>query len=161
MARHAVSSRATILGHPIHVMLVGLPIGFYTGGVAALIALGATGDPFWRRAAMIVLFAGVVTALVSAVFGTIDLFAGVPQRTPARATGVRHFGANVVSLLLFAGAAFMLLGDRYGHPTLAERAWVPPLALACMGLVLTLIAGGLGWKLVQTHGVGLADHRPE
>jgi uncharacterized membrane protein len=156
MSGPALYVRATVKGHPIHPMLVGLPIGFYTAGTVALVVLGATGEEFWQRAAMIALAAGAACGAVAAVFGMIDLFGGVPPRTPARVTGVRHFGANALSLVLFASAAVMLWGDRHGHPTQAHHAWIAPLVLALIGFVLTAIAGGLGFKLVQTHHVAIS-----
>ena len=139
--------RATVKGHPIHPMLVGLPIGFYAAGTVALVVLGATGADFWQRAAMVALGTGVACGAVAAVFGMIDLFGGVPPRTPARATGVRHLGANAAALVVFATAAILLR---------AHHAWTAPFVLALVGFALTAIGGGLGFQLVQTHHVGVS-----
>jgi len=149
MTAHAHYSKAAIGGHPVHPMLVGFPIAFYTAGVAGLLVYARTHDLFWHRGAMIAMVAGVAMALLAAVFGFVDLFFGVPRDTAPRRTGIKHFILNVVTVVLFAGAAFMLhRGSSY----------TVPLILGIVGLGLTVVAGVLGWKLVQTHHVGIDEH---
>ena len=105
MTAHAHYSKASIGGHPIHPMLVGFPIAFYTAGVAGLLVYAKTHDLFWYRGSMIAMFVGVAMALLAAVFGFVDLFFGVPRDTAARRTGVKHFIINVVtSWIRSAGA---------------------------------------------------------
>jgi uncharacterized membrane protein len=161
MTVHALHSKASIKGHPIHPMLVGFPIALYTTGVASLIAYAIQRDLFWYRGAMTLLFLGVGIALVAAVFGLVDLFLGVPREERAtRNTGFIHLGLNVVTTLLFAGAAFSLYAAwrtrGMGEPEL-ELAFELPLVLGIIALVLTFAAGAYGWKLVQTHHVGIED----
>jgi uncharacterized membrane protein len=102
-------------------------------------------------------------AAVAAVFGVIDLFAGIPREAKAtRNTGIIHMGLNVVSLVLFAGAGFSML-MAWKHPAGTEE-WMPyslPLTLGIIGLVLTGAAGYYGWKLVQTHHVGISEPAPQ
>jgi uncharacterized membrane protein len=155
-------TKATIGGHPIHAMIVGLPIGFYTAGLVALIVHSAHRDPFWYRAAMILWFAGVGTALVAAVFGAIDLFLGVPRETAARRTGVKHFGLQLLAAILFAGAAFMMLADWIGTPPAPHHLRVaPPLVIGCCGFVAMAAAAWLGWKMVEIEHVGIDVSQPE
>ena len=54
--RHGVESTAAIAGHPLHHMLVTLPIGLLIGALASDIAFRVTADssaasspPLWRR----------------------------------------------------------------------------------------------------------------
>lgn len=154
MTAHAHYSKASIGGHPIHPMLVGFPIAFYTAGVAGLLVYARTHDLFWYRGSMIAMFVGVAMALLAAVFGFVDLFFGVPRDTAARRTGVKHFIINVVTVALFAGAAVML----YGGWRDQAFAYTVPLILGILGLGMTVVAGVLGWKLVQTHHVGIDEH---
>ena len=155
-------SKATIGGHPIHAMIVGLPIAFYTCGVVALIVYAGADDTFWYRAAMWLLFAGVATALLAAIFGMIDLFAGVPRRTAASRTGVKHFGLQLVAAVSFAGSAFMMLGDWIGRPPTPYHLRVAaPLVLGCAGMCVLAVAGWLGWKLVEIRHVGIDVTQPE
>lgn len=159
MSIHALHSKATIKGHPIHPMLVGFPIALYTTGVASLVMYAVQRDLFWYRGAMLLLFIGVGIALLAAIFGLVDLFLGVPREERAtRHTGVIHLGLNVATTALFAGAAFSLyarwrqLGSAGG-----ALAFGLPLVVGLVGLALMIAAGFFGWKLVQTHHVGISD----
>lgn len=159
MSTQAMYSKVQIKGHPIHPMLVSFPIALYTSGVVSLIVYATSGDPFWYRASMTVLLAGAVMAALAAIPGLIDLFFGVPRRAKrTRTTGIIHMGLNVLSLVLFAGAGFSML-TAWQHPAGTEE-WLPytlPLTLGIIGLALTGAAGYFGWKLVQTHHVGISE----
>jgi uncharacterized membrane protein len=156
MTIQALHSKASIKGHPIHPMLVGFPIALYTTGVAALVMYAIQGDLFWYRGAMTLLFVGVGTALLAAIFGLVDLF-GIPrEEKAARNTGVVHFALNLVTLVLFAGAAFSLYAE-WNRAGAGPLAFGLPLILGAVGLALMIGAGALGWKLVQTHHVGIED----
>ncbi len=156
-------TKARIAGHPIHPMLVAFPIGLYAATVAALLAFVGTHDGFFFRAAMTANIAGVVMAAVATIPGAIDLLS-LPRGSKARGVGFVHAGFNVLSLALFAMSAGLLY-TRWGARPF-EGGYFPinadalldatgPLALTLAGLVSTVIAGGLGWALVQTHHVGV------
>lgn len=157
MSIHPLHSKATIKGHPIHPMLVGFPIALYTTGVAALVMYAVQRDPFWYRGSMLLLFAGVGIALLASIFGLVDLFLGVPRHERAtRTTGMIHLGLNVATTVLFAGAAFSLYAQ-WHKVDAGELAFGLPLVVGVVGLALMVAAGSFGWKLVQTHHVGIAD----
>jgi len=160
MTVHALHSKASIKGHPIHAMIVGFPIALYTTGVASLIVYAVQRDPFWYRGAMTLLFLGVGLALLAAVFGLVDLL-GVPRAERAtRNTGVIHLGLNVLTTLLFAGAALSLYAEWRTWRDAADPGALSfglPLAVGAVALVLLFAAGAFGWKLVQTHHVGIED----
>ncbi len=143
-------SRARIAGHPIHPMLIAFPVALYVVTVVTLIVSAATGDPFWYRAALWANVAGVVMAAVAAVPGLIDLL-GLPRHSRARSTGIRHAAFNVLALALFVVSAALL----YGQYDAAARDVTAPLVLSILGVGSTLVAGWLGWTLVQTHHVGI------
>jgi len=150
-------TKARIAGHPIHPALIAFPVALYTSTVVALIVHAVTGDPFWYRAAMWTNIAGVVMAVVAAIPGAIDLFS-LPNRTRARTTGLRHAGFNVLALVLFAISGVILYRNLYGNPGMNGAFKLDdaaPLALTIVGLASTVIAGTLGWTLVQTHHVGV------
>ena len=61
-------SKVAIAGHPLHPMLVPVPIGLLVGAVAANIAYLATDrDHIWYDIAFWALFGGVDSALLAAV----------------------------------------------------------------------------------------------
>lgn len=154
-----MKTTAAIAGHPIHPALVAFPVAFYTATVLALVGYEVSGDPFWFRVGLVAAIGGVAMALIAAIPGAVDLFTAVPRATPARTTGLQHAAFNVTALLLFAIAAALLWGEwrdtiapaRHGLDATA------PLVLSIIGLAATAVAGALGWKLVQTHHVGVDD----
>jgi len=157
MSIHALHSKATIKGHPIHPMLVGFPIALYTTGVVSLIMYAVQRDLFWYRGSMLLLFAGVGIALLAAIFGLVDLFLGVPSHErETRSTGIIHMSLNIATTVLFAGAAFSLYAQ-WRKVDASELAFGLPLVVGIVGLALMTAAGFFGWKLVQTHHVGIED----
>jgi uncharacterized membrane protein len=88
--------------------------------------------------------------------GFIDWAFGVPTGSPAKATGLAHMICNVLALLTFAGNLLLQWPHRLDPQ--------PPVGLSvvlpAVGVLLTLAAGYLGWKMVQTHHVGV-DLTPE
>ncbi len=144
-------SKAKILGHPIHPMLVAFPVAFYTGTLVAFIVYAVTYDPFWCRLANIANWAGVVMAGVAAVPGLIDWATGIPRRSGASKTGLMHMGLNVAALVVFLVNA-IAYSDHKGDPLPAAGTGI---VLSAIGVLLTLPAGFLGWSLVQDHHVGV------
>ena len=146
-----MESKASIAGHPIHPMVVALPIGLYVATVAALLAYVGLEDPFYFRAALAANVAGVVMALVAAIPGAIDLFS-LPRASQARATGIKHasFALLATGLFAVAGATSWRQWSAGGVPDATV-----PLVLAIVGVLALLAAGWLGWTMVQTHHVGV------
>ena len=144
-------SRVKIAGHPVHPMLVGFPVTLYTVTLACFAASALGAEPFWFRVGVYANVAGVITALVAAVPGFLDWALGVPAGSPAKATGRAHMLLNVAALAVFAANAYLHWDER--HAPLPAAAL--PLALAAVGVCLTIAAGFLGWKMVQTHHVGI------
>lgn len=154
-----MKTKAAIAGHPIHPALVAFPVAFYTATVLALVAFELLGDAFWFRVALVANIGGVATALIAAIPGAIDLFTTLPDRSPARRTGLKHAALNVAALTLFAISAGFLWGEWRGGMAADGGALdaTPPLVVALAGLLCTAAAGALGWKLVQPHHVGVDD----
>jgi uncharacterized membrane protein len=144
-------SKAKLLGHPIHPMLVAFPVAFYTGTLVAFIVYAASNDPFYFHVAVVANWAGVIMAAVAAIPGLVDWATGIPNNSPAKRTGLIHMGLNVTALLVFLVNA-IAYSNRWYEP-------MPPagtgVVLAAIGVLLTLPAGFLGWSLVQDHHVGV------
>lgn len=148
-------SKVKIAGHPVHPMLVAYPVAFYTAAVVCYIVYSSNQDPFWFKVAVVANIAGAVMAAVAAVPGFIDwLF--IPKDSRAKKTGLFHLVCNVLALALFAIVAFTEC--KKWDDTNPELGLAIPLTVA--GFALTLIAGFLGWTLVQKHHVGVDVEQP-
>jgi uncharacterized membrane protein len=142
-----MESRAKLLGHPIHQMLIVFPLGLL--GMAVIFDLFAIGmdQGYWSEIALWMMAAGVVTGLLAAPFGFVD-WLGIPSGTRAKRIGAVHGIGNVIVVLLFAGSAFM----RWNTPqTPSDFAML----LSFAGFGLALVTGWLGGELVNRLGVGV------
>ena len=152
-----MDTKARILGHPIHPMLVAIPIGMFVATIGAELAHIGTLDPFYYRAAMVANITGVIAALLAAIPGAIDLFS-LPRDSAARRTGIKHAGLNVLTIVVFAvSAGFLYAG--WSSRVMVRGQWNldahVPLLIDAVGLVSLTIAGALGFAMVQTHHVGV------
>jgi uncharacterized membrane protein len=144
-----MESRAKLLGHPIHQMLVVFPLGLLGMAVIFDIVAFAVGNGYWSEIALWMIVAGIAAGLLAAPFGLIDWLA-IPPGTRAKRIGAIHGLGNVVVLALFAGSALF----RWVAPQ-------APTALALMlsggGFVLALCTGWLGGELVDRLGIGVDE----
>jgi uncharacterized membrane protein len=145
-----MESRAKLLGHPIHPMLIVLPMGLL---IAAVVFDGVylwRGSPTFAELAYWNIGAGVAGGLLAAVFGLIDWLA-IPSGTRAKRIGLLHGGTMVLVVLTFA-LVWLARGDHL------DNAPTTGLFLLELGaLVLASVGGWLGGELVERLGVGVHD----
>lgn len=147
-----IKSTASIAGHPIHPMLIPFPVAFLVGALATDIAFLVTDDGFWARASLWLIGAGIVTALVAALFGFTD-FATI-KRIRDHKIAWWHMGLNLAAVALSVMNLLPRLGD-------AADA-VMPLGIILSGLVAgaLTISGWLGGEMSFRHKIGVysGDH---
>ena len=142
-----MEAKAKIFGHPIHQMLVVLPLGVLAMSLVFDLIARVGDMPKLHEAAFYMIAAGVISGLVAAVFGLID-FLAIPSGTRAKKIGAMHGIGNVVVVVLFA-ASWWLRRDSAANPeTLAIVLSAAAAALAC-------VTGWLGGELVDRLGVGV------
>jgi uncharacterized membrane protein len=144
-----MESRAKLLGHPIHQMLIVFPVGLLATASAFDLIHVLADSRAMVSAAYWTLSAGLVGALVAMPFGTIDWLA-IPADTRAKRIGAMHGIGNVVVSLLYV-ASWFLRPDSVTPPGTAA------LALSFVGAGLLLVTGWLGAELVSRLGVGVTD----
>jgi uncharacterized membrane protein len=140
-------AKATIAKHPVHTMLVTLPIGMWVFSLVCDIVLRAGGGVAWGPAAYYAIGIGIIGALCAAVFGLIDLFA-IPAQTRARTLGYWHLGLNLSITVLF-------IVDFYLR-TISAPVAVTPFILSIVGIAALLVSGWLGGEMVYIEGVATA-----
>jgi len=145
-----MESRAKLLGHPLHPMLIVLPLGLFIAAVVFDALYLWRGSSTFAAVAYWNIAGGIVGGLLAAVFGLIDWIA-IPTGTRAKRIGLLHGGANVVVVLLF-GVVWIMRGDA------TDTAPTTGLFLLEVGaLGLGSVAGWLGGELVDRLGVGVDD----
>jgi len=144
-------SKAAIGGHPLHPMLIAFPVAFYVATLVGYAIYASTADTFWFHLAFYANVAGVATAVLAALPGFIDWAKAIPNRTRAKRDGTVHMLLNLTVLALFA------VNLALQRPQLGEERpeYLVALLLSGLGVLLTLGAGWMGWRLVQTHHVGV------
>jgi uncharacterized membrane protein len=142
-------SRASIMGHPIHPILVPFPIGLLTTSVIFDVVHLFTGEPRWAEISFWMIAVGVAGGLLAAVFGLIDWLA-IPSGTRAKAIGLGHGLSNVLMVALFSVGWLLRSGDP-GDPG------VLPIVLSFLGVGLVSLGGYLGGELVFRMGIGVAE----
>jgi uncharacterized membrane protein len=145
-----MESRAKLLGHPIHPMLIVLPLGLLIAAVVFDGVYLAKGNGTFAVLAYWNIGAGVVGGLLAAVFGLIDWLA-IPSGTRAKRIGLLHGGANVLVVLTFALVWLARDDNVYNAATKGL------FALELGALMLASVAGWLGGELVDRLGVGVDD----
>ena len=147
-------STAQIAGHPIHPMLIPLPIASLIGACATDLAYWGTKNAFWAEASLWLIGAGVVTALVAALAGFADFFGEERIRDLSHAW--YHMLGNLAAVVVAIGSFWL----RYTRGV--EAAVLP------WGLVLSLVTVGLllftGWcagEMIYLHRVAVADRVEE
>jgi uncharacterized membrane protein len=139
-------STASIAGHPIHPMLIPFPIAFFVTTLVCDLVFWRTGLPIWATAATWLVGAGVVMALVAAVFGLID-FLGEP-RIRDLPPAWWHFIGNLIAV----GVAAI---NWYYHATFGVLPW--GIVLSLVVALILLVTGWKGWEMVYRGRVGVSD----
>jgi len=141
---------ASIAGHPIHPMLVPIPIVCFIGAFVADIIFTRNGEPGWATASHWLLGVGLGGAALAAVAGLTD-YLGEP-RVRALSDALKHMIANVLAVLI---EVFNLL-LRLGNPDFIASTGV---YLSGVVVLILLYSGWKGGELVYRHGVGVLDDR--
>lgn len=135
-------NRVNVAGHPVHPMLVTIPIGLWIFSLVGDLVYASTGDARWETTAYFTLGGGIVGALLAALPGFVDLLALRDGRE--RRTGLTHMSLNLAIVVVQAVNFWLRTADGYG--TL-------PLILSIVAVVALAISGWLGGHLVHVLGV--------
>jgi uncharacterized membrane protein len=135
---------ASIAGHPIHPMLVTVPIGLWIFSlVCDLVYAFGSGSSDWRFVALYTLAGGIVGALLAALPGLIDMLS-LPW--PVKRTALLHMAINLTVVALYAVNLWLRV-EGAAHST--------GLGLSIVGIVLLVVSGWLGGKMVYEEGVAV------
>jgi uncharacterized membrane protein len=145
-----VESRVKLLGHPIHPMLIVLPLGLFAIAVVFDIIYLATGTEEFADVAYWNITVGIIGGLLAAVFGFIDWWA-IPKDTRAKRIGLWHGAGNFVIVLLFIVSWLLRQPDYAYSPDLL------PFILGLVGVGLALVTAWLGGELVYRLRVAVDD----
>lgn len=136
-----------LLGHRVHPMLVGFPIGLLGVTVGFDFVFLATKEEWWADISFCLMGVGVISGLIAAPFGSLD-WLEIPSGTRAKRIGFFHGLTAVISVTLFAASWWL----RYEMPTEPNSTAI---ALSTLGVCILGVAGWLGGELVERLGIGV------
>jgi len=139
---------ASVARHPIHPMLVPLPIGLWIFSfVCDLIFAFGSGAPVWKTVALYTMVGGIVGALLAALPGLIDLLSLPPG---LRTTAIIHMSINLTIVVLFVINAWLRIRAGDAGNTATGPVW-----LSLIAILMLAVSGWLGGKLVYESGVAV------
>jgi uncharacterized membrane protein len=151
-AKRPLTPVAGPYGHPFHPLLVTVPIGAWVTSLVFDLVSHEAGEPeVFAKGAFWLIAIGVVSALVAAVFGLMDLLT-IPRGTRALRTGLTHATINVTVVVLFAASLLV----RQDHLDQGDST-TGGMLLSVVALALLAVSGWLGGKLTYHYGVRVAD----
>src|SRR5207247_10703668 len=106
LSEDTMKSKAVLLGHPLHPMLIPFPFAFLTGAVLFDVG-GRLGDvPSWWITGSYLSVLGIASAVIEALPGLIDYLWTVPPHSSGKSRATRHMMANLsaAGLLLVASS---------------------------------------------------------
>ena len=142
-------ARAKIRKHPVHPMIVPVPIGLWIFSFVCDLIYLAGENPIWDQVAFFTMAGGIVGALVAAVPGLIDLLSFKDSKL--KQIGMFHMFINLGAVILYAFNLWL----RYTSPAGA----ILPIALSLIGIVAIGISGWLGGEMVYVYGVGVEPEK--
>ncbi|MGV9305018.1 DUF2231 domain-containing protein [Nonomuraea sp. NPDC003727] len=150
-AKRPVTMMAGPYGHPLHPILVTVPIGAWVTSLVFDLASHVVGDAgFLVRGSLWLIAIGVIGALAAAMFGFLD-FLAIPPRTAAFRTARVHLVLNLAVTAAYGVAWAWRSGDHAGPVPVGQ------IALSVICLAVLSVSGYLGGMLAYRYGVRVAD----
>ena len=143
-----MESKAKLLGHPVHPMLVVFPLGLLVTATAMDVLARVTRRKEFAVGAYWNIVGGLVGGATAAVFGLVDWLA-IPWGTRAKSIGLWHAGGNLLVMALFTSSWLRRQGR-------ADE--IPDDVTLTLEAAATLVGGVSGWlggELVDRLGVGV------
>lgn len=143
---------AAISDHPLHVMLVPIPVACFAGTLLTDLAYWQSANMQWANMSAWLLTIGLLVAVLAVIAGLID-FLGDRRIRDLRSAWI-HAAGNALALIIAILNAFIHSRDAY-------TSVVPTgLILSAVTVLILLVTGWNGWTLVHRHGVGVRGRQP-
>ncbi len=146
-----MASKASILGHPIHPILIPFPIALWTTSFLTDLVFYFHRNNSLQLISKFLLAAGCLGAVAAAIPGIIDWLA--IRNKEVKRVANWHARLNIIALIVFGVSLY--LRTRAGAPMVGYALRIPFL-LSFVGVILIGISGWLGGELAFRYGVGVA-----
>jgi len=151
-----MKSSAVVAKHPLHPMLVPIPIGAFLLTLIGDLAYAGTNNTFWYSFSTWTMGIGIIGGLLAALPGLMDYVKVVPAGQ-AKRQATTHMLLNLGIVTLFA----INLALRLTTTASAGANWWLSLTMTVAGNLALLYSGWLGGELVYRHRVGIEERASE
>ncbi len=143
-----MESRAKAFGHPIHPMLIVLPVGLFVMAIVSDILYLITRRSIFPVVSFVDIAGGVIGGLLAAIFGFRDWLA-IPKGTRAKSIATIHGIGNAIVVVLFAISWLIRNGSASIFPSALA------MIFSFLGIIVACGTAWLGGELVDRLGVGV------
>jgi len=144
--------KGTWLGHPLHPILVHIPMAMWPSAfIFDLLSQRQIGGNAMVRLSVYAIAFGLAAALLAAPTGLVD-WSGIKREKPAWKIGLYHMLLNLIVAILFAVNLYLR------WPTFREATQVDqiPLLLSAVGTLILMVSAYLGGRMVYEYGISVA-----
>lgn len=145
-------STASIGGHSIHPMIIPFPITFLVTAFVTDLIYWSNNGAVWAAASMWLLGAGIIMALVAALFGFTDFFNEPRIRNITDAW--LHMIGNLIAVVIALINWYIRYRSGAAAGVFSWGIW-----LSLITVLLLLFNGWKGWGLIYRHHVAVSDIR--
>jgi uncharacterized membrane protein len=147
-----MKSTAAIGEHPMHPMLVAIPIGAFVLALIGDIATSMTQDAFWYQWSFYCIGIGIIFALVAAIPGFVD-YLSVKMSAEGKMLATWHMALNLTAVVLYVVDFWM----RMGNAALNTGRWPAAMGLEILPLLILGASGWIGGQMTFVHKVGVVE----
>ena len=144
--------KGTWLGHPLHPILVHIPMAMWPSAfIFDLLSQRQIGGNAMVRLSVYAIAFGLAAALLAAPTGLVD-WSGIKREKPAWKIGLYHMLLNLIVAILFAVNLYLR------WPTFREATQVDQmlLLLSAVGTLILIVSAYLGGRMVYEYGISVA-----
>ena len=140
------------LGHPLHPILVHVPMAMWPGAlIFDLLSKWQIGGNAMVRLSFYAIAFGLAASLLAVPTGLVD-WTGIKKEKPAWKIGLYHLALNVVVTALFA----INLGLRLRDFRDASIVVTAPRTLSILGTAILIVSAYLGGRMTYHYGISVA-----
>lgn len=149
-----METKASVFGHPLHAMLIPVPIGAFSVALVFDALYAWTLDDTWYVGGALTAGVGALALLGAIVPGLVDYFASVPREGLVRKRATVHMTLGLALTGYWIASAVMrwLTLPDPGRTV----AW-SNLAFTAVGVLGLMAQGALGGALAHRHRVGVRE----
>jgi uncharacterized membrane protein len=138
---------AAVLGHPLHPMLVVIPVAALVGAAVTDWIFFGVGGEFWALTSYWLLLVGLLVAIPAAITGALDFMSVARARTMGIAWA--HAIGNIVAIMLVL-VNFLIRRDNPADPP------IQAILLSSVVFATLLVTAWLGGEMTFRHGIGVS-----